>query len=60
MIHPRRFARVRPSGLVSRVAKIIAAAREPVIDCTIMDYAVGGARLEISPAVVLPNPFELL
>jgi hypothetical protein len=60
MIHPRRFARVRPSGQVSKVAKIIVAPRAPIIDCTIIDYAPGGACLEVLPSIVLPNRFELL
>jgi hypothetical protein len=60
MIHPRRFARVRPNGPRSKVAKIIVAPREPVIDCAIVDYSAGGACLEVSGPIVLPSRFELL
>jgi hypothetical protein len=60
MIHPRRFARVRPNGPSSKVARIIVAPREPVIDCAIVDYSAGGACLEIFGPVVLPTRFELL
>ena len=60
MIHPRRFARIRPNGLSSKVAKIIVAPREPVIDCAIVDYSAGGACLEIFGPVTLPTRFELL
>jgi hypothetical protein len=38
-MHPRRFARVRPSGQVSRVAKIIVDQKAPVIDCSIHQKA---------------------
>jgi hypothetical protein len=60
MNHPRRFARVRPNGQMSKAAKIIVAPREPVIDCTIVDYSAGGACLEIFGQTVLPGRFELL
>jgi hypothetical protein len=45
---------------MSKVAKIIVSPREPVIDCTIVDYAAGGACLEVSGQIDLPNRFELL
>jgi hypothetical protein len=60
MIHPRRFARVRPNGPKSKVAKIIVAPRQPVIDCSIVDYSAGGACLEVCGPIVLPTRFELL
>jgi hypothetical protein len=59
MIYPRRFARVRPTGQVSKVGKIIVAPRDPVVDCTIVDYSAGGACLDIG-LVNLPQRFELL
>ena len=59
MNHPRRFARVRPTGQVSRVGKIIVAPRDPAIDCTIVDYSAGGACLDVG-FVNLPQRFELL
>ncbi len=60
MNHPRRFARVRPAGQVSRVGKIIVAPRDPVIDCTIVDYSAGGACLDVGRVLDLPQRFELL
>jgi len=60
MIHPRRFLRVRPNGQMSSAGKIIVAPQAPVVDCTIIDYAPGGACLEIRGAAVLPTRFELL
>jgi len=59
MPFPRRFARVKPTGQVSRVGKIIVAPRDPIIDCTIVDYSPGGACLDVGP-VNLPQRFELL
>jgi hypothetical protein len=59
MIHPRRFARVRPKGQVSTAAKIIVAPQVPAIDCTIVDYSPGGACLEVCGPITLPQRFEL-
>ena len=59
-MHPRRFSRVRPSGQVSRVAKIIVDQKAPVVDCGIVDYSAGGACLELASEVSLPPRFELL
>jgi len=59
-MHPRRFARVRPRGLVSDLAKLIVGPKEPVIDCRIVDYSPGGACLEIAGQTTLPNRFELV
>lgn len=56
----RRFARIRPSGSVSRSGKIIVDPKSPVIDCGILDYSAGGACLEVSPPRPLPQRFELL
>jgi len=58
-IHPRRFARVRPAGQVSKAGKIIVAQRDPMIDCTILDYSAGGACLDVG-LIDLPQRFELL
>jgi hypothetical protein len=60
MIYPRRYARVRPNGQMSKVAKIVRGPRDPVIECTVIDYAPGGACLEISAGTALPGRFELL
>lgn len=55
----RRFARVRPSGLVSRTAKIILPKAAP-IECTIVDMSAGGACLDLPEPDRLPPRFELL
>jgi hypothetical protein len=60
MNFPRRFARVRPSGKVSGTGKIIVGPRDPLINCTIVDYSVGGACLEVAGGVALPPRFELI
>jgi hypothetical protein len=58
-MYPRRFARVRPSGRVSSTAKIIVDSKTPAIDCTVIDYSVGGACLQVI-GQTLPARFELL
>ena len=55
----RRFARVRPSGLVSRTARIILP-QAPPIDCTIIDMSAGGACLDLPEPDRLPARFALL
>jgi hypothetical protein len=55
----RRFARVRPSGLVSRTAKIIMP-QSPPIDCTVVDLSAGGACLDLADVSRLPARFTLL
>ena len=43
----RRFTRVRPSGLVSKGAKVYADQKgAALIDCTLIDISTGGACLE--------------
>ena len=59
-MHPRRFARVRPSGRISDAGKLIVAPRAPVIDCRVVDYSPGGACLEIAGQTKVPPRFELL
>lgn len=59
-MYPRRFARVRPSGRVSSTAKIIVDAKTPAMDCTVVDYSVGGACLQVPGKFTLPPRFELL
>lgn len=59
-MHQRRFARVRPSGKMSSMAKVIVGPRSPIIDCSIVDYSAGGACLEVSGQTQLPSRFELL
>ena len=55
----RRFARVRPSGLVPKAAKIIIDNKSPAIDCSVIDLSVGGACLDVGN-VTLPKRFVLL
>ncbi|WP_213774663.1 PilZ domain-containing protein [Bradyrhizobium sp. dw_78] len=59
-MHPRRFARMRPSGKVSNAAKIIVDPKTPPIDCTIVDYSAGGACLQVIYGTTLPMRFDLL
>lgn len=59
-MHPRRFARVRPTGNMSRAAKLIVGPKIPAIDCGVVDYSAGGACLEMDGQVSLPSRFELL
>jgi hypothetical protein len=59
-MYPRLFARVRPTGQMSGVAKIIVDAKAPLIDCRVLDYSPGGACLEVSGQPKLPSRFELL
>lgn len=58
--HPRRFSRVRPSGLVSTGAKIMTGPRDPAIDCKMIDFSPGGACLDVDLKTTLPARFELL
>ena len=59
-VHPRRFARVRPTGRVSTNAKIIVGPRDPTIDCVLVDFSPGGACLDVGLKAVLPQRFELV
>jgi PilZ domain len=56
----RRFARVRPSGLVPRAGKIILDAKSPALDCNVVDLSMGGACLEVTNSAALPKRFVLL
>jgi len=55
----RRYVRVRPAGLVSRVAKIIVNPKAPTIDCSVVDLSAGGACLEIDSGTAIPKRFTL-
>ncbi|MBV5270130.1 MAG: PilZ domain-containing protein [Afipia sp.] len=59
MHQERRFIRIRPSGNLSRTAKIIVDPKSPVIDCGVVDYSAGGACLQVAPGTSLPKRFEL-
>ncbi len=57
----RRAARVSPSGLVSKTAKIFAEQKgSPVIDCYVIDLSPGGACLELARDAEIPQRFVLL
>ena len=56
----RRFARVRPSGLVSKTGVIIVGPKKPGIDCTILDLSAGGACIDVADPSVLPKRLVLL
>ena len=59
-MQPRRFARVRTAGRISGAAKIIVGPKAPLVDCRVVDYAAGGACLEVWGQTRLPPRFELL
>jgi len=60
MTQPRRFARVRPTGLVSSEASLIVGPKLPVVPCRMVDYSAGGACIELNSETALPPRFELL
>jgi hypothetical protein len=60
MTQPRRYARVRPSGLVSGQARLILGPKAPVIDVRVVDYSAGGACIDLNAEIALPSRFELL
>ena len=41
-------------------AKLIVDPKTPVIDCRVIDYSPGGACIELSGQIKLPDRFELL
>src|SRR5438132_7315226 len=59
-MYPRRFARVRSAGKGSNSAKLIVGPKDPLIDCTVVDYSPGGARLVVFGQPRLPNRFVLV
>lgn len=60
MQHPRRFARVKPQGLVPSAATIILGPKVPALHCTLVDYSPGGACIDFRGHVTIPDRFELL
>ena len=54
------FTRKYPRHRVLKEGKIISADLHCGIDVIIRDLSVGGARVEIFPAVTLPEKFDLL
>lgn len=57
---PRLYPRVRPTGAEAAKAQIVVDPKQPVIACRLIDYSAGGACLEVSPTVRVPERFELL
>ena len=60
MAQPRLYKRVVPSGQMSRTGKIIVGAKNPVMNCTVVDYSAGGACLEVYGQGPVPDRFEFL
>jgi hypothetical protein len=58
-MHPRLFARVRPTGNMSSLVRLQIGPKMPVIDCKLVDYSAGGACLELSSNITLPDRFEM-
>jgi hypothetical protein len=56
----RVFQRARPGSGEAAKAQIIVGPKVPAIACRLVDYSRGGACLEVSPTVILPERFELL
>ena len=60
MPYPRLFARQKPAGRISSVAKLFLAPKTPVVECILIDYSAGGACLQLHKYVELPNRLEVL
>jgi hypothetical protein len=60
MQYPRLFARLKPTGRISGVAKILAGANTGTIDCVLVDYSAGGACLQLKTSMALPDRFDVL
>jgi len=56
----RLYQRVRPSNAGAAQAQIVLGPKQPVLACRLIDYSRGGACLEVSATVQLPDRFELL
>jgi hypothetical protein len=56
----RLYARLKPEGRVSKLAKIFTGPKAPAIQCILIDYSVGGACVQLEKFVQLPERFELL
>ena len=51
----RKFQRTK----VQKTAKIIAARREPLLDCVVLNLSVGGVWLRVANAADIPDEFAL-
>jgi hypothetical protein len=54
-IENRRFARVRPSGLVPKRGMLVVDARMPAIDCAVIDISAGGACVYVDSLAAMPD-----
>ena len=57
-MHPRRFARVRPTGRNSDLAKLIVGPKDPVVDCRVVDYSPGAHALRCRVRPSCPIDFN--
>ena len=60
MQYPRLYARQRPQGRLSSVAKILVEPKAPVIECILVDYSAGGACLQLPKLIALPERIEVI
>lgn len=60
MSEKRRFVRVKPSGLVPRVGKLIIDSRSPAVDCNVIDLSAGGACIEAHGTTPIPERIGFL
>jgi hypothetical protein len=60
MQHKRLYERIRPGGRIAGVAKIFLGPKAPAIDCILVDYSPGGACIQLTKHLDLPDRFELL
>jgi hypothetical protein len=60
MQEQRRFARVRPTGLMARTGKIFVDIKTPATDCDVVDISAGGAHLAVHGSEAIPPRFVLL
>ena len=60
MQYPRLYARQRPQGRISTVAKLLFGPKAPVVQCILVDYSAGGACLQLEKILTLPDRFEVI
>lgn len=58
--YPRLFARLKPTGRISTVAKIFVGADAVPLECILVDYSAGGACLQLPRSAALPARFDVL
>jgi hypothetical protein len=63
MQYPRLFARQKPAGRISSMAKLFLdpkSPKSPVVECILVDYSAGGACLQMQKFVQIPDRLEVL